>query len=47
MGHGDHGTAPFTDAEVLGAAYAFEQASEFRRAPGTTPALDGEPQVAE
>nr|WP_245205699.1 MULTISPECIES: amidase family protein [unclassified Rhizobium] len=30
------------DADVLGAGFAFEQASNFRRAPASTPALKGE-----
>jgi Asp-tRNA(Asn)/Glu-tRNA(Gln) amidotransferase A subunit family amidase len=30
---------PFTESQLLGYAYAYEQATKLRRAPGTTPAL--------
>lgn len=32
---------PFTEAQLLGYAYAYEQATRHRRPPGTTPALPG------
>jgi len=34
--------SPYSEPTLLGLAYAYEQATQFRRAPATTPALPGE-----
>ncbi|MFJ4172235.1 amidase [Paenarthrobacter sp. NPDC089714] len=41
------GTSPGTDAEVLGAGYAYEQATKCRMAPASTPSLAGEAELTE